>query len=1000
MAETEREQMNRVSRWGWPISLLILPAIFWWQIAFAGRVLVGIDLFTYFYPLRDYTASMLATGQLPLWNPYLFLGAPLLANIQAGTFYPLNLLLTWLTAPTAINWSILIHLALAGLGVYVFARRTLGMSRPAAWVAGVIYALGGFLSAQAEHVNQLTISAWLPWLLLLLELSLQSKEGRWRLSHKWSVCLTLLIAACFLAGHTQAWYISLISLALYALGKSLHHAWERRVGGWKMALPAGWRILWRCALLLAVATTLALALSAAQLLPTLELSTLSIRQGGMDYREAVSFSLKPQLLLRAFLPGYGESVFSEYVAYVGWAGLLLALVGLCAGPRRRAWRVGIGFVLIGLFLAFGGYNPFYYVLLKVVPGFALFRAPARWLVLYALGIALLAGVGLDVWRSRRIWPAFRAWIRAHRRSVRAAMIALAALVVGVGVALWREWLESPSGLTLPGWGLALVVLAGLIALQSRLRKWTAPTAGLLTLLLIELFLAGRSLALASPTAWDAYSSLRTAPAHLLAMGSQVDRDGRPAEEAGAASPWVGDPTAHWGQGAPTYRFLSMSGIRFDPGDLGEINAIWGDTLTDKAIYDLIVAAKQKEVLAPNLPLLYRIASVDGYDGGVLPLKRYVTMQSLVLEPEDILPDGRLREQLERVPAARLLAMLNVEYVITDKVQDVWIDDTFYDLQFSAILSSDGPASLTFENPYNFVATEIGIISHLEESASIPDGERIATVSWIDANGRRQSRPLRAGVETSEGRYTESVAHAQALVGRHLPEDAETEQYVARLPLDAPGSPRELEVTWTGSAGRLIVSGVTLIDGRTGANRSLVASGQGRFRLVHSGDVKIYRNLDNLPRAYMVGKASNVADDESAIAFMRSTEFAPAQQVLLHDGSTQDYDWDAPARVDIISYTSTEVALRTESEKAGYLVLTDTYYPGWIATIDGEAAPIHRANVMFRAVVVPAGSHDVLFRYQPTSFRIGAIISVMTAGILLLVSVGWWTWRRRRATPGV
>jgi len=84
-----------------------------------------------------------------------------------------------------------------------------------------------------------------------------------------------------------------------------------------------------------------LALSAVQLLPTLELSRLSIRGGGMPYREVIAFSLKPQLLLRAFLPGNGETVFSEYVAYVGWTGLALAAAGALGGGGRPAVAWGL-----------------------------------------------------------------------------------------------------------------------------------------------------------------------------------------------------------------------------------------------------------------------------------------------------------------------------------------------------------------------------------------------------------------------------------------------------------------------------------------------------------------------------------------------------------------------------------------------------------------------------------------------------------------------------------
>ena len=78
-------------------------------------------------------------------------------------------------------------------------------------------------------------------------------------------------------------------------------------------------------------------------------------------------------------------------------------------------------------------------------------------------------------------------------------------------------------------------------------------------------------------------------------------------------------------------------------------------------------------------------SLDGYDGGLLPIRRYVALERLFLAEEDIWPDGRLRQQLKQVPQARLLSLLNVKFIITDKMQDVWIDDVFYDLEHSTPL---------------------------------------------------------------------------------------------------------------------------------------------------------------------------------------------------------------------------------------------------------------------------------------------------------------------------
>jgi len=76
---------------------------------------------------------------------------------------------------------------------------------------------------------------------------------------------------------------------------------------------------------------------------------------------------------------------------------------------------------------------------------------------------------------------------------------------------------------------------------------------------------------------------------------------------------------------------------------------------------------------------------------------------------------------------------------------------------------------------------------------------------------------------------------------------------------------------------------------------------------------------------------------------------------------------------------------------GYLILTDTYYPGWRACVDGEELSIIRANLLFRAISLSAGQHRVEFSYEPASLRIGVAVSSAT---LLAIVVGLWLARRR------
>ncbi|MBK9049352.1 MAG: hypothetical protein IPL78_00065 [Chloroflexi bacterium] len=391
------------------IALLIL--LFFHKLAFSNLILGRGDLFLYFYPYWHAAAERLRAGSIPLWNPNLFMGAPFLANSQAGVLYPLNWPL-WLLLPTpyAVSASILLHLVIAGWGTYRLGKRMLGLGDAAAFLSAILFALGGYLTAQVEHVNQLQGLAWLPWILWavsskqltvsseqLAVSSEQSPVSSLSISQSLSLNspfitrvlgIALFFALQLLAGHTQTAFITGVGAAATVAISS----WPLAAGEKRITYHAS-RVIHQAAPLI-LGTILAVGLAAAQLLPTLELTGLSSRQGGLPFNEAVSFSLHPLLLTRSLLPGYGQSLFSEYVAFLPLTALLLALVGAWQWRRDRAvWPVLL-LAGLGLFLALGRFNPAYWLLARL-PGFDLFRAPARWLVLYGLGMALLAGMGWE-----------------------------------------------------------------------------------------------------------------------------------------------------------------------------------------------------------------------------------------------------------------------------------------------------------------------------------------------------------------------------------------------------------------------------------------------------------------------------------------------------------------------------------------------------------------------------------------------------------------------------
>jgi hypothetical protein len=991
------------------IAIISLTFIFFWQILLTNLILSGVDIFLYFYPYKAYTAEALRQGRLPLWNPHLFMGAPLLANSQVGLFYPPNWLFIWLDAPKQVAWAIGLHIALAGIFMVTFARHALRLSWLAATLAAILFAFGGYLGAQVEHLNQLQAATWLPLLFLLYDLNRQRRPGRF-----WFFLLALAIALMLLAGHAQTTFIALFGLGLYAFWQALFERNpEARSGPLLHRLSSIAAALLRYLGPLALASILAAAVAAIQLLPTAELSGLSIRSGGLTFRETVSFSLRPTNLHYSLLPPFNLDLteplgqaFSEWVAYIGVSGLILATLGLLTAfesPLARRFAVISG---SGLILSLGVFTgPLYLALYKFAPGFNLFRAPARWLLLYAFGAAILAGLGLEAVRSpsklrQQLAPLWN-WLQSARPRL---LLPVTPPLLLLSLILWK----TPPLVTLLAWLLLTLIALGLIysavtrqnmphppessdqfaSRQEntllpilagrpiyRLATWlhyvlrftfyplsSNPTLPLtfIALLILELFWAAQALNYNHPTAPQAYHSMRNATAFLITH----------------------DPP---GQSDPPHRFLSLSGITYDPGDLADLQHIFSRRLSEKALYDLIVATKEKEVLFFNLPMLYGLHSVDGYDGGVLPLARFVTLQQLFLPLDDLSTDGRLREKLRFVPANRLLSLLNTRWIITDKQFDVWIDGIFYDLQFPARL---GPGqSIASADIPDFPPTAIGLVSHLEEATELPDDSPVAEITISFVGGERHTFTLRAGRDTAEGNYpiTEEgrVAHTQARVGVTWPYQAEGVDYIAVHPFAAPQPIAGISVRAVLPVGQFVLRGVSLIHQPTATSRSLLLSTEGDYHLVHSGDVKIYENRAVLPRAFIIHQAQLVPDDLAAINLMQSRQFDPRQtwvRVVEGNDPASIVTKGEPSTQDsavIVSYAPERVEILVSLKTPGWLVLTDTYYPGWQATLDGQPTDIFQANILFRAVELPAGPHRVVFQFKPSSFQKGLVISALT-----------------------
>ena len=238
MTSSEHARPTR-GRWAWLLAAGLLAGgvlLVYWRLLLTNRVMATGDALTYFIPYRDYANSALRAGHLPLWNPYLFLGVPFLANPQSAVLYPLHWPFVGLDAARSLVASMGLHLWLAGLGMLLYTRRVAGLSWLPAVAAGLVFSLSGFLGARVGQINQLSAAAWLPWLLWLIEEAdgsvrasrsqqplagenrpvLPSVGVRGSISIFAFVGLTVVVALQLLAGHTQTSFINLFGLGVAA----------------------------------------------------------------------------------------------------------------------------------------------------------------------------------------------------------------------------------------------------------------------------------------------------------------------------------------------------------------------------------------------------------------------------------------------------------------------------------------------------------------------------------------------------------------------------------------------------------------------------------------------------------------------------------------------------------------------------------------------------------------------------------------------------------------
>lgn len=426
-----------------------------------GRHALPWDAAAQFYPQFVFLSDALHAGDSPFWNPHIFAGHPQIADPQSLIFAPLFVALAALAKSPSLALfaaATFAHLAAGGVGMILYARDR-RWSEPAALIAALAFAFGGAAIWRVQHVGQVMSLAWLPLALWAWA------RGLDRASFGWGVAAGLF-AALMALGRDQVALLGLWTLVGYTLSRWLSpfarapFSASPLLGG---ALAG--------ALIVAIPVLMSASFAADSNRPQI------------DFDGAGKGSLHPASLLSFFVanlfgvdgplarfwgppsPTWGPTdLYLARNMTALYQGALPALL-LLAAPLRGVWRDATArFATLGLILAalyaLGRYTPFYQAIFHI-PGADLFRRPADATFLIGFFAALLAGAVADH------------WIKAPPRAGRVAATLVAALLLGLGVAMWllaREKGATPvAGRALASAAIAYVL--AVCALWAARRVW-------------------------------------------------------------------------------------------------------------------------------------------------------------------------------------------------------------------------------------------------------------------------------------------------------------------------------------------------------------------------------------------------------------------------------------------------------------------------------------------------------------------------------------------------
>jgi len=399
-----------------------------------NSIIYGTDTLSHEYIMNQFGwETFKNTGEIPLWNPYLFGGTPFLASFAFRPFYPVNWIFLFLPFNFALGYQYVINLFLAGIFFYYLCR-CLNLSRGISFIAGFLFMFSGHLATliYPGHFNKIGAIAFLPLAFGSFYKGLHSQERignrRFIPVSKFFIISGFALAMQLLSSHFQIFYYTVLLLFFYLIYFLILSIKEKRIGDRQSIPIAGYypadetsalpisqySVILFSIVGLIVCLMVAISISAIQLLPALELSQNSNRSGGITYDIATSSSFPPEELPEIIFPRFnGDSLIGEkglflkprgdyngrwkeriVSDYIGMVSFVFFFIGLFYSNRKERYFF-LFILLFAAILSLGQFTPIFKFFYLAFPGIKTFRTPATIMVLMTLSITIISAFGLE-----------------------------------------------------------------------------------------------------------------------------------------------------------------------------------------------------------------------------------------------------------------------------------------------------------------------------------------------------------------------------------------------------------------------------------------------------------------------------------------------------------------------------------------------------------------------------------------------------------------------------